>query len=56
MNYDIIDIIDELVKDLSETKAICADNAKKYILRWKKTKDIQDIRKAIWYLHAAFCC
>ena len=55
MSDEVIDIIDELAKDLSDNEAMCADNAKKYILRWKKTKDIKDIRKAIWYLNAAFC-
>lgn len=48
--FEIIDVREEVCKDLSGVEAICTDNALRYICRWKKKNGVQDVKKAIWYL------
>ena len=49
---EVIDIIEDLVRDYPGVEAFCIGNAIKYIARapYKGSKQ-DDIRKAIWYLN-----
>lgn len=49
-NYECIDVIKEITKDLTGEEAFCIGNAIKYLWRWKHKNGIEDVKKARWYL------
>ena len=48
--YECIDVIKEITKDLTGEEAFCIGNAIKYLWRWKHKNGIEDVKKARWYL------
>lgn len=51
-NFECIDVIAEVTKDLSGMEAVCTANAIKYLYRWKKKKNgLEDLKKTRVYLN-----
>lgn len=36
---------------LKGIEAVCTANAIKYLWRWKQKNGVEDLRKAVWYIH-----
>lgn len=47
---EVIDILEQAVKDLSGIEAMYIANILKYVLRWKYKGGIEDLKKAYNYL------
>lgn len=48
---EVIDVIESFTSELQGVEATDTGNIIKYICRWKKKNGIQDLEKAMWYLH-----
>lgn len=49
--YECIDVLKDITKDLVGIEAICTSNAVKYLWRWKHKNGIEDLKKAAWYIN-----
>lgn len=49
-DFEVIDVIDVVTKDLVGDEAVYTAQVIKYICRWKKKNGVEDLKKAKWYL------
>ena len=47
--YEVIDIIEDVTKDMIGIEAVCVANIIKYIARYRNKNGVTDVNKAIWY-------
>lgn len=47
---ECIDAIEAATEGLSGIKAVCTANAIKYLWRWPRKGQIEDLKKAEWYI------
>lgn len=47
--YEVIDIIEDITRDMTGVEAVCVANIVKYIARYRNKNGITDVKKAIWY-------
>lgn len=48
---ECIDAIESATEGLVGIEAVCTGNAIKYLWRWKKKGDKEDLQKARWYIN-----
>ena len=48
---EAIDVIEAFTDGLQGYEAVETGNVLKYICRWKKKNDLEDLKKALWYLN-----
>lgn len=51
--YECIDVLQDILKDVSGVEAFCIGNAIKYLWRYKHKNGEEDLKKARWYLDKA---
>jgi hypothetical protein len=50
-NIECIEAITEATKGLEGIEAHCTGCAIKYLWRWKRKNEVEDLKKAIWYIN-----
>lgn len=48
---EVINVIEAFTEGLEGIEAVDTANAIKYICRWKDKNGVQDLEKAVWYIH-----